>query len=65
MARSQRDTPRKHALLFTTASCPALSENTTGRPTFDRMEALICMAVALFVVVLIDGAMLAHARRRG
>jgi hypothetical protein len=29
------------------------------------MEAFLCMAVAVFVVVLVDGAMLASARRHG
>jgi hypothetical protein len=29
------------------------------------MEAMICMAIAVFVVVLIDGVMLAYSRRHG
>jgi len=29
------------------------------------MEALICMAIAVLIVVLVDGVMLAHARRHG
>jgi hypothetical protein len=46
-------------------SRPALSERTTCRPNFSRMEALVCMAIAVLVVLLIDGVMLVQARRHG
>ena len=48
---------------LTSVSWPALSERKTDSPTFAHMAALVLMAVAVFVVVLVDGAMLAYARR--
>ena len=57
---------RESGRIFTAACWPALRQTTAGSPTFDGMEALVCMAIAVLVVVLVDGAMLlAHTRRHG
>ena len=50
---------------FSAASTLALSKPTTDRPTFNGMEALVCMAVAMLMVVVADGVMLAQTRRHG
>lgn len=53
------------AAQFSADSSLALSESTTGSPTFDGMEALVCMAAAVLIVVLVDGVMLVQTRRHG
>ena len=53
------------AAQFSAASFLALSESTTRSPTFDGMEALVVMAIAVLIVVLVDGVMLAETRHYG
>jgi hypothetical protein len=45
------------------ASWLILRESTTAGSSFDAMEALVLMAVAVLIVVVFDGALLAHTRR--
>ena len=41
------------------------AKTTTARPTFNGMEALVCMAVAVLMVVVVDGVMLVQTHRHG